>query len=141
MLVTALEANVEVSKLEVVTEHLLHEERKQKTPSSESGTGEEEALATRYGKGPRCHYCKKLGHIKRNCDELAGKFKGVAQLQDRRRHAYGAAVQYAEDSSGEQGTGLLVSHALTSNLRGKWIVDSGATSQQSTYLGNLEPNT
>ena len=132
MLVTALEANVEVPKLEVVTERLLHEERKQKTrsnPTSESGTGEEEALAARYGKGPRCHYCKKLGHIKRNCNELVGKFKGVAQ--DRRRSAYRAAVQYAEDSSGEEGTGLLVSHALTmqaSNLRGKWIVDSGATS-------------
>ena len=39
--------------------------------------------------------------------------------------------EYADDSSGEEGTGLLVSHALTvqaSNLRGKWIVDSGATS-------------
>ena len=34
MLVTALEANVEVPKLEVVTERLLHEERKQKTRSN-----------------------------------------------------------------------------------------------------------
>lgn len=50
MLVTALEANAEVPKLEVVTERLLHEERKQKNrsnPTSEPATGEEEALATR----------------------------------------------------------------------------------------------
>jgi len=70
-----------------------------------------------------------LGHIKRNCNEFA-KFREVAQ--DRRRGAYGAAAhaQHEEESS-EEGIGLLVSHALavqTSNFRGKWIVDSGATS-------------
>ena len=74
MLVTALEASPDVPKLEVVTECLLYEEKKQKNRSNEHDTGEEEAFAARSGKGPRCHYCKKLGHIKRNCDEFA-KFK------------------------------------------------------------------
>ena len=97
MLVTALEANAEVPKLKVVMERILYEERKQKNrPSSINElTGGEEALATRYGKGPRCHYCKKLGHIKRDCYELV-KYRRPAQ--DRRKSAYGAATQREEDS-------------------------------------------
>ena len=48
VLVTALEASAEVPKMEVVTERLLHEERKLKTRSAPSGdapVGEEEAVS------------------------------------------------------------------------------------------------
>ena len=68
VLVTALEANAEVPKMEVVTERLLHEERKMKN-RGDMPVSNEEALAAKYGRGPRCRFCKKFGHIKRNCDE------------------------------------------------------------------------
>ena len=124
MLVTALEANADVPKLEVVTERLLHEERKQKNrsnPTSESGTGGEEALAIKYGMGLRCHYCKKLGHIIRYCDELA-KSRGMAQ--ERRRGAYGAAAAQHEEDSSEEGTGLLESCTHCASIRYQRKVDS-----------------
>ena len=71
VLVTALEASAEVPKMEVVTERLLHEERKMKNRLTLSG--DEEAMAAKYqgyGRGPRCHFCKKFDHIKRNCEEF-----------------------------------------------------------------------
>ena len=51
--------------------------------------------------------------------------------QDVRRGAYGVAAAQHEEDSSEEGTGLLVSHALivqASDTRGKWTVDSVATS-------------
>ena len=58
-LVTALEVNEDVPKMEVVTERLLHTERKQKEKASVDLSGEK-AMALKFkGRGPRCHYCKK----------------------------------------------------------------------------------
>ncbi len=68
MLVTALEANPDVPKMEVVTERLLHEERKLKERLG-TGTGGDKAMTVDRRlkrKGPRCHYCHRLGHIKRD---------------------------------------------------------------------------
>lgn len=71
MLVTALEANTEVPKMEVVTERLLHEERKLKERSGSEGYREEAmAVKQQRQKGPRCYHCGKLGHIKRNCEKF-----------------------------------------------------------------------
>lgn len=67
MLVTALEASAEVPQMEVVTERLLHEERKLK----ERGGYREGAMYSRSRRGPRCHQCGKYGHIKKNCDQRA----------------------------------------------------------------------
>ena len=67
MLVTALEANPDMPAMEVVTEWLLHEERKMKE-RIDVGTSSEKAMAAR---PPRCHYCEKIGHIKRYCREFA----------------------------------------------------------------------
>ena len=77
MLVTALEANSEVPKLETVTERLLHEERKFKEKAIISdGVKYPKALATgrnRHSNGPKCYHCGRTGHIKRNCRELKEK--------------------------------------------------------------------
>ena len=64
MLVTALEANAEVPSMEVVTERLIHEDRK----ANERETASSEKLF--FGKkskkkGPQCHGCGKFGHIRR----------------------------------------------------------------------------
>ena len=68
-LVTALEASEDVPKMEVVTERLLHAERKRKEESSPDSSGEKAMMTKRQfrGRGPQCHYCKKYGHIQKNC--------------------------------------------------------------------------
>ena len=68
MLVTTLEANSKtVPKMEIVTERLLHEERKMK----EKGTEDDGSKAFAAGrkretskKQLTCHFCKKPGHFK-----------------------------------------------------------------------------
>ncbi len=60
-------------KMEIVTERLLHEERKLKDRAG-TGMSGEKALTTVQRpkrKGPRCHYCCKFGHIKRDCYKRA----------------------------------------------------------------------
>jgi len=54
--------------METVIECQLHEEDNMK--SKDLATSIEEALIAKYRKrGPRCHFCNKLGHIQRNCYE------------------------------------------------------------------------
>ena len=69
VLVTALEACVEVPKMETVTEQLLHEERKLADGESSYRNDGEKLMAARPQKSwaPKCY---KLGHIKRDCPEL-----------------------------------------------------------------------
>ena len=71
VLVTALEANEVVPKMEVVTERLLHEERKlkERVGSERSREGAMTGKQRPKGKGPKCHHCGKFGHIRRNCNE------------------------------------------------------------------------
>ena len=61
-LVTALEANVEVPKMEVVTERLLYEERKQTDCVTSSSEGAMAVKQRTRWRGLRCHYCHKFGH-------------------------------------------------------------------------------
>ena len=63
MFVTALEANAEVPNMEVVTERLIHEDRKaheRETTSSEKLFFGKKSKK----KGPQCHGCGKFGHIR-----------------------------------------------------------------------------
>ena len=71
MLVTALEASPDVPKLAVITERLLHKERKKE--KEVAGDAEVKAMALKHRKarkGPKCHHCGKIGHIKRECWKL-----------------------------------------------------------------------
>ena len=68
-LVTALEASEDVPKMEIVTERLLHAERKEREKLSPDPSGDKAMLAKRpfKSRGPQCHYCKKYGHMQRYC--------------------------------------------------------------------------
>ena len=154
MLVTALEANEEVPKMEVVTERLLHEERKLKDRAGVGESSEKVMTARRQSQkyGPKCHQCGKFGHIKRNCWELVGKKSDLGQkeVKNSKYKVNKAEVkQRNSDSSSSESAGLVVSHALsglTSTVaqQNSWIVDSGATchmcndSEQFVELHSLE---
>ena len=71
VLVTALKANEDVPKVEVVTERIQHQERKSKE-RSEASPSTESAMTSRKAfrfKPIRCHHCGELGHIKRYCKD------------------------------------------------------------------------
>ena len=139
MLVTALEANAEVPKMEIVTERLLHEERKLKERAVEETGSEMKAMASQHRasrKGPKCYECGGFGHIRKNCGNLSSK--AVSESKERetgmrgsKHKAHKAQLKEIDPSSSDsEGTGLVASHALaTGSVQGNaaWIVDSGAT--------------
>lgn len=118
MLVTALETNAEVPSMELVTERLLHEERKLKG-KDEKDSGDK-AMSAKYKfkkKGPKCYNCGKFGHIQKNCRAPQGH-------PTTKQKAHSAAVESDKDDE----VGLVVQHAMSSFLKiNTWIVDSGAT--------------
>jgi len=124
VLVTALEGNEALRRMEVVTERLLHGERKLKARlgSERSREGVMTGKQRPKGKGPKYHHCGKFGQIRRNCNEEARSNKlKVNKAEVRQR-----------DSSSSDGdcVGLMVNHLLSGNSPGplnEWIVDSGAT--------------
>ncbi len=111
VLVTALEASPEVPKIELVTERLLHEERKLRSSSNDQDI---RALASRVrvtrGLKVRCYYCDEVGHFKRDCPKFAERFK---------QKSNSAVVGESKDEEA-----LVAGQAVTSST---WIVDSGAT--------------
>ena len=133
VLVTALEANEDVPKLEVVTERILHQERKTKEKSEAGSTGET-AMTTRKSyksrPKPRCYHCKKLGHIARFCE---GKKESAKDKEDQKKKKEKATVSVTEENSDSDDLGLvsIADQALSVSSTDKectWIIDSGATS-------------
>jgi hypothetical protein len=121
-LVTALEASEDVPKMEVVTERLLHAERKQKEKSSPDYSGETAMMTKRQfrGRGPQCHYCKRYGHIQRNCT------KRIKAEEEKGKQGGSEAVG-GKSSKGNK-VGLITRHVLgVREPAHDWIVDSGAT--------------
>ena len=138
VLVTALQASTDVPKLAVVTERLLHEETKMKNHSIQSNP--EGALATSYRKRPsRCHFCHKLGHFKKECDEflkVKGQIKSTHTKKKTKMGAFKVTITAEEgNSTDSESVGLVVQHALSAEsaicARDRWILDSGATCHMS----------
>ena len=123
MLVTALEANSDIPPMEVVTERLVHEERKQKDREDSEKVHPKAMPVTRSRKEIRCYYCKKLGHIKRDCRALK-QSQNSRSRESRPRANKATARDQIQDESADA---LVVSHALQAGSTGNWIVDSGAT--------------
>ena len=137
MLVTALEANETVPGMKTVIERLTYEEKKlqdRTTPSSSTGGG---AMTARHQRksGPRCYFCKKHGHIQRNCREREKSLQGTGEKQstDKKKPQHKAnSVETRNIDTDSDEAGLVVGRALSTgenpSRRGKWIIDSGATS-------------
>ena len=129
MLVTALEASPNVPKMEIVTERLLHEERKMKDRGTSSVSSSEKAMAAKrppWKRGPKCHHCGKFGHIKRNCRDLAPN--NNQKEWSRKQKANNAEVKLGSSNNESESDALVAGCALAANAtRDTWIVDSGAT--------------
>ena len=134
-LVTALEANEAVPRMEVLTSCLLHDERKlkERVGSERSREGMMTGKQRPKGKGPKCHHCGKLGHIRSNCNKWVKK-KSDSNRKEARSNKL--TVNKAEvrrrDSSSSDGdcVGLMVNHVLSVNSTGplnEWIMISEAT--------------
>ena len=153
MLVTALEANPEVPKMESVTERLLHEERKMKDRKENEG-GHTKAMMAHNSFGQKkkftCHYCGKPGHFKRNCRKLASElvtnekreksgFKAKREVTHKANKATSGHKDVGNSSSEDDA--LVVCHALSARSKDNWIVDSGATCHMcndQNLFGNFE---
>ena len=127
MLVTALEASSEnVPKMEIVTERLLHEERK----SKEKGAGDDhsgrKAFVVNQKRGnpsalgnPQrrqqltCHYCKKPGHFKRNCRKLAAASQRQGSDETKSKHSTNNVAAKEQESSSTDDEAMVVGHALS----------------------------
>ena len=127
MLVTALETNETIPKMETVTEHLLHEERKLKD-KREKERGHTKALAsqTQFSQKPfNCHYYGKPGHFKPNCRKLTLDKEKKGRL-DAKKHK---ANKVTLEQGSSEDDALVVTQALLTSSESKynWIVDSRAT--------------
>ena len=162
MLVTALEANTEVPNMETVIERLLHEEQKVKERNQSSlpsrANSKEEVMTVKHKKkGPRCNFCKRFGHIQRNCHELEKKLAleragpSSCHYKKTKHKVNSVNTRGQSDDTDSDEVGLVVrdQHVLSADVTNKqaeieWIVDSGATSHVChdrslfTELQNLE---
>ena len=113
-LVTALEANEDVLKLEVVTERILHQERKSKG-RNEASSSTESAMTSRktFRRNPiRCHQCGELGHTKKYCRDLKAEKEG---RKERKTKSQKAATTTTQENSDSESSGLFASHALSAS--------------------------
>ena len=145
MLVTALEASPEVPSIELVTERLLHEERKIKEKldlekSSTSSESSHDALFVgRKSKpnGPLCFYCGERGHIKRFCEEWKKdneeRNRNNDKQPDSRKQSEVANFSYVEKNTDTRGSDsddyecIALVSKVSARSRSKWIVDSAAS--------------
>lgn len=137
VLVTALEANIEVPKMDLVTEKILHEEFKLKSKkqslSEDSGAA---YYSTNYRSSRRsdkklvCFGCGREGHIKRFCrfsNHDGNSAKNVNQK-----------VMKVDDNLSDSDNGLVVDHICNISSTGNdWIIDSGATAHMSFLKENF----
>ena len=83
VLVTALESGSDaVPALEIVTERLFREEQKLK--DKEETDGSKRLLVVKGKKQFKCHYCKKPGHFKKDCNSQTIRVKVRRKLNSRK---------------------------------------------------------
>ena len=123
VLVTALRANEDVPKLEVVTECILYQERRSKEKSQ---NGDSVLIIQRYFKvkPKKCHYCGRMEHTKEFCCDLK-----ECQKEDKKENSHKATTVITCEESDSESFVLIASHAvavISSNKYSAWIVDLGA---------------
>jgi hypothetical protein len=144
-LVTALEASAEVPRMDVVTEKLLYEEgkRKDRVKKPEEALPAYHRFGSRLRRGPRCHFCHKIGHIQRNCTARVKSEKNLEEHGDRTKdkktpkhkaNPVKSNGKWKNDSDSSSDIGLVTRQVLSASscnankFAGSWLIDTGATS-------------
>ena len=113
-LVTALEASEKVPKMEIVTERLLHEERKSTSEIRKPGESEKALAAKRHFNkkkvGPQCYGCKNFGHIKKDCHHSKKKINEKKMINPRHHKAHHTKEGANAYDSDSDCVGLIVYH-------------------------------
>ena len=129
VLVTALKANSEtILKMDVVTERLLHEERKLKENGIVPVTDVDPKALAAERQSKRhlitCHFCRKPGHIKHECWKLAQlqAAKGAGKKAERFKHAENSATRKRADESVSSDDALMIGHALAATSKDICVV-------------------
>ena len=108
--------------MKVVTERFLHEEKKISGRDSVV-PADEKAMTTKAKwskKKLRCHYCRELGHFKRDCPKLAER----SQAEKTRKHKSNDVTEAVADDLSD-GDAMVVSHSVSVGASASLIVDSG----------------
>ena len=105
--------------------------KKTKRKDKNSSSTDAKAMSTKHRnprKGPKCHHCGKIGHIKRDCWELMKKpEKSTPSWNGKNRSKMQNACIAEQEEEKEEIISLVAENVLTANRKSNWIVDSGAT--------------
>ena len=100
VLVTALEANEDVPKLEVIIECTLHQERTFQERSEASSTGESAMTLCGSSRGKpkvKCYHYGRQGHFKKYCRDLKAE-ENHKEIMERPTASQKAAASVTQDS-------------------------------------------
>jgi len=109
-----------------VSHVILIRESKGKKPVKQSQDPSDNSDAKK--KNMKCYYCKRKGHFKLEYKLKADQTAGTVPENKRVKGSKTQTAKVATTSEEEDIVHLFMAQGLTSDLAGRWIIDSGATS-------------
>lgn len=132
ILITALVATVEVPRVKIVNERLLHEERKLQDKDKIAYGNDNIGMISKAKHQHGCYGCSEIGHIWCGCPQQPFLYHKSKKLRYRGKisvhKANRAEARWISDNRSYEAAGLVADHVFSTTCEpnNKWIVDSGA---------------